>query len=133
MRMIKYDRTPCRADASRIHRGSSGRYLGFVCNACGTEVVESSVAPLTLDVWPKRVDICAACVGPWFALIATLKIPPESEGFDATDWTKPPLPRAPDWCSGCEYDAERKARGVIEARRQDRGWLTELLQKVGIK
>ena len=127
----EYEKERCKADPERIHRMDNGKGRGFVCNACGVEV-ESG--PIVIEVhvdWEHRAHICAACAVPWLALVARLKIPPEDEGLDVTDYSTLPLPRSPDFCGGCETD-ERRAK-VKKEKQRDRSWLRLFLQMAGLK
>lgn len=123
----EYNKERCTSDPKRWHRGSSGGGRGFICNACGREVTEQTADRIGVNVGSGSADICGACAKPWRDLIAQLKIAPEHEGVDVTDYTTPPSPEARS-CEACAREAQRAPREV-----RDRAWLNTLLKKVGLR
>ena len=136
MRRVEYEKTKCIKTPERFHRSINGNSRGFVCNACGAEILgDCSTWPsatVALGAWDKA-DICERCVAPWLALIAKLKIAPESRGLDVTDYAVPSPDRPPPYCVGCADDAERAEREKGKEPQKDRGWLARFLGKVGVK
>ena len=128
--MIKwtYEKVECRKTTGKFHRGRGGSGNGYVCNGCGAEQDSRlSIGPLRVYVVTGDAHICDACAPPWLALVSKLKIAPESQGVDVTDYTTPPALRADNWCEGCDDEVRRAGE-----EQRDRGWLRSLLQKVGL-